>query len=261
MKAIFGNRFVKVFWYRPDDTQQQQQLASTAAPPPPQLPPQSPVQSNPEVERKKREQEKVRLMLDLQKQKEQLIQRQIQHQKALMKKLEDNPQMPAKDRADIMASIKSISESTQSILTSSSSETSKLVSVKKDEPADAEMLEKLEMLKKQAAEQGIDASAVVNPTPPPPQQPVYQSWGSFRGRARGRGAKRFSLDNRPAKFYFTTPPTLSMQELKTHFGSFGSVKHVDENGVEFENRRIAEMVCLHSYLGIYQGSQSRRANA
>ncbi|KAJ3081191.1 hypothetical protein HK102_002515 [Quaeritorhiza haematococci] len=65
----------------------------------------------------------MRNMLELQKQKEQLIKKQIEHQKLLMETLAKKKNtMSAKERAEIMSAIKSLSETTKDVLSTSMSE-------------------------------------------------------------------------------------------------------------------------------------------
>lgn len=116
--VIFGNRFVKVYFQRLDEP-----APDASAAPPPQKPgfvpgqtpnvyharpPTAPAQasSGPSEERKKQ----MAAMVELQKQKQELLNRQIGEQKALMEKLDGKKNMDPEERKGIMQALRKLGD-------------------------------------------------------------------------------------------------------------------------------------------------------
>lgn len=125
---IFDNRFVKVYWQKDQQPQQQAPQPSqpttddagqTGAPPLAKEPHKT--EPTPEEvaakaaefnklmeEKQKKHQERMKTILELQKQKEQLLQAQIAEQKRLMGKLTSNPNMSRAEKTELLAALKKI---------------------------------------------------------------------------------------------------------------------------------------------------------
>jgi RNA-binding protein 26 len=116
-EVIFNNRFVKVYWQKAETKEQD---ALTPPPPKPMTP--KTYEPSPEViaakaaefaklkeVKQKQQQARLQTMLELQKSKEQLIQRQIQEQKVLLEKLE-KAKTP-EERSEIMTALNNITAS------------------------------------------------------------------------------------------------------------------------------------------------------
>ena len=127
-EAVFDNRFVKVVWSREAGEQQHarpepngsrvhkpdQPLPIDSQPPAETKPDQAALEAEAELRAKK--QEKLKAVLDLQKQKEALIQKQIEEQKKIMDMLEKNKNMDSKVREELMNSLKSINKNLQPLI-------------------------------------------------------------------------------------------------------------------------------------------------
>lgn len=164
-EVIFNNRFVKVYWYKPEEHQMRQQQQYPHGNQHPLNPniynhhqQQQPENSGEEngnnasqndngssigdssqaeagaaaaapafnvyaamEEKKKREQDAVRNMLDIQKQKEQLIQKQIEQQKMMMQQLQKS-NMSTSEKAEILKKLKELADKTRDVLSSSVTE-------------------------------------------------------------------------------------------------------------------------------------------
>lgn len=150
--AVFGNRFVKVFWHRADETpasvvgslgeggvvSAEAALASYSTtgpyvPPQPRVmnlpPPNTPMSVNFVADKQKT------LMTELANQKAALLERQIEHQKALLEKLQ-SPGLSDEERSEIMDAIRRSEDMGK-----------RMNNV--EEAVDPALLEKLEMLKQQ----------------------------------------------------------------------------------------------------------------
>lgn len=119
-EVIFNNRFVKVYWQKAEAKDQE---AAVTPPPKPAAP--KTYEPSPEVVaakaaefaklkeiKQKQQQARLQTMLELQKSKEQLIQKQIQEQKELMEKLA-NAKTP-EERSSIMSALNNITNPTSS---------------------------------------------------------------------------------------------------------------------------------------------------
>lgn len=127
-QVLFDNRFVKVFWASPEHIQE----LSTPDPSPAPEAPLTPAQ----LLQKKQ--------TDLRKQKDALIEKQLQDQKSLMEKLEDKS-LCLEDRNHIMGLLKNISTETQTLLNASSIQLPKPTTP----TVDPLLLAKLEALKQE----------------------------------------------------------------------------------------------------------------
>ncbi|CAO3579035.1 unnamed protein product [Absidia cylindrospora] len=133
--VIFNNRFVKVFWRKVNEEEErkeyleQQRLASQ--PDPEAIKAKAEQLAKDREERQKKHQEHLQKVLQFQKQKQQLIERQIEEHKSLVEKLQHTPPK-SKERESIMQAIANLSDSIKSnqvsttapTLTSSSSTSS-----------------------------------------------------------------------------------------------------------------------------------------
>jgi RNA-binding protein 26 len=143
--AVFGNRFVKVYWHRVDEIPNpvvgyigeggvssnhtqfvpQQQRQERVMPPP-----NTPMSINLVADKR------AAMLVDLAEQKASLLARQIEHQKALLSKLE-SPGITDAERSEIMEAIRR------------SEEMGKSMAVVEEDAIDPALLDKLEMLKQQ----------------------------------------------------------------------------------------------------------------
>ncbi|ORZ22252.1 hypothetical protein BCR42DRAFT_405793 [Absidia repens] len=110
--VIFNNRFVKVFWQKVDQEEErkefmeQQRLASL--PDPEAIKAKAAQLAKEKEERQKRLQENMKKVLEVQKQKQQLMEKQIEEHKILLERLKQAPP-GSKEREDIMSAINHVS--------------------------------------------------------------------------------------------------------------------------------------------------------
>ncbi|KAG2174857.1 hypothetical protein INT43_005919 [Umbelopsis isabellina] len=261
-EVIFNNRFVKVYWQKTEN--KDQEGAAVTTPPKPAQP--KTFEPSPEVvaakaaefaklkeAKAKQQQARMQTMLELQKSKEQLIQKQIEEQKMLMEKLA-NAKTP-EERSAIKQALNDIVNGASSPAPTptfaptaeapdTSSEAAQTEEGKKEETAE-ELKAKLARLEAEAAALGLHGA-------------------SPRGRGRGRGGyyatrgrgswprggavqKSYRLDNRTTKLMVKNLPQEEKDKLRQHFEQFGqleSVSYKDDIGslvVQFKNRREAEV--------------------
>ncbi|KAF7306700.1 hypothetical protein MIND_00461700 [Mycena indigotica] len=264
--AVFGNRFVKVFWHRPMEGQGQngaRMLAASAPivanittkpdPPVPTPPAPRPTSS---VPRKAASTASTALAA-----KQQLLEKQIAEQKALMASLAT---ASADEKKDIMAKLRKLGEEMTSAPKAddpASKERERLdkelelhsaVGKVESEETTEDLKAKLERLKEEAASLGLSESG------------PETSWNgaSYRGyRGRGRGARSFyrggafarggpprgsmKLDNRPKKLLVKGAKEDSLQAVKDWYDTTGQVESVapaDDGDilVSFYSRAAAE---------------------
>ncbi|GAB5589532.1 RNA-binding protein 26 [Umbelopsis nana] len=262
-EVIFNNRFVKVYWQKAEAKDQE---AAVTPPPKPAAP--KTYEPSPEVVaakaaefaklkeiKQKQQQARLQTMLELQKSKEQLIQKQIQEQKELMEKLA-NAKTP-EERSSIMSALNNITNPTSSAPAATtapvtaetdkaSDEQTQTEDEKKEETAE-DLKAKLARLEAEAAALGIHG---------------VSGRGRGRGRggfyaARGRGSwprpapggiqKSYRLDNRTTKLMIKNHPQEDKDKLRQHFEQFGQLEGVSYKDdaesiiVQFKNRREAEV--------------------
>ncbi|KAH8552775.1 hypothetical protein BGW37DRAFT_271462 [Umbelopsis sp. PMI_123] len=259
-EVIFNNRFVKVYWQKTETKEPE-----SVTPPPQKLVAPKTYEPSPEVvaakaaefaklkeAKQKQQQARLQTMLELQKSKELLIQRQIQEQKVLLEKLENAK--TSEERSEIMTALNNITSSSSTTTTAAAptsavpeqptSEEAQSDDSKKAETAD-ELKAKLARLEAEAAALGIHGT-------------------SGRGRGRGRGGyyasrgrgswprgggvqKSYRLDNRTTKLLVKNHPQEDKDKLRQHFEQFGQLEAVSYKDdvesivVQFKNRREAEV--------------------
>ncbi|KAJ3414860.1 hypothetical protein HDV05_005924 [Chytridiales sp. JEL 0842] len=277
--VIFANRFVKVYFMAPGGLE-------TGGKPPAAFKttlPESPVNGRPPIPAatatvnpnaaplshqpaptisKTEEKKKQALsMLELQKQKEQLIQKQIEYQKELMEKLESKKLNP-KDRAELMEALKAAEEATRQSLSNAVSATATVKAIvpmtkrptaetkqkekldmdldhltKEGDEVDPELKAQLESLKAEAKSLGVDPSVAL-------RGGRGRGRGAWRG---GRGATRsFNLDNRTTKILVRGVPAPEKDKVKAHLEALGAVVAFTYNDadssavIQYQLRREAE---------------------
>ena len=108
--AVMGNRFIRVFWSRAAGSRRLQQQQPRM--PPPRL---TPAQSTMVSEAKlKEKQERLQALVQLQKQKQELMEKYVAQQKELLQKL-DNPNMGEAEKALLKESMVSLDRSIQQV--------------------------------------------------------------------------------------------------------------------------------------------------
>lgn len=121
---IFGNRFVKVYWYKGEPNEEKLAADTTTATTPTAPKPeagQKRSEPDPEEvaaraaelakqreEKQKKHQERMKAILELQKQKEQLLKQQIEEQKRLMDKLSNSQNMSQQEKEELLKSLRQI---------------------------------------------------------------------------------------------------------------------------------------------------------
>lgn len=239
-EAIFDNRFVKLVWPRLNIDEEVTPQLATPKYEPIVLPTVFKYERVPAAEqREEAKKEKSRLLADLKKKQDDLIEKQIQDQKAIMLKLE-NTKMDSREKMALLDTLKVLANSTQSVIEKITSPT--------EETASPTLVAKLQMLEQEAVELGIPVS--VPPT------------NTFRGRGNGRGFIRGSrgrggvfrggahvrpmvLDNRTKTIVISNVDSSFDNELKAHFESIGSLQSFSalqdsEYSAHFQNRYSAE---------------------
>ncbi|KAI8393923.1 uncharacterized protein BYT42DRAFT_552683 [Radiomyces spectabilis] len=111
-EVIFNNRFVKVYWQKVDNEKEEPRKRDTS-PDPEAIKAKAEELARLREERRQKQNEQLQKVLELQKQKEQLLQRQIKEHKTLLEKLENSKNMNPKEREAILASLAKISDSIQ----------------------------------------------------------------------------------------------------------------------------------------------------
>ncbi|ORX89540.1 hypothetical protein K493DRAFT_410377 [Basidiobolus meristosporus CBS 931.73] len=279
-EPIFDNRFVKVYWHKNDGDD----ISSAPAEPAPSnkwtapsvqtepiSSPNTPEQTK-MAEKAKKHQEHLKMMLEIQKQKEQLVQKQIEQQKLLMEQLSKGKNISPEARREILNRLNQISESIKEALQSAAKDPllkkhiappKNVMAEKEKERLDRELdslsqlnesednsdksaalRAKVESLKAEAASLGVEIPS------------SRGGRGGFRGRIAHGGWPRRSLklDNR-SKILIKNVPSLSTEELKGALESYGEVEFANLNAesqtavVQFKTRAGAEQALKSAKTG------------
>ncbi|CAO3596648.1 unnamed protein product [Absidia cylindrospora] len=185
----------------------------------------------------KMRQEQMKAMLDSQKQREQLLQQQIDEQKKLMAQLTDKSLTQAQ-KEDLLQSLRKIA----SDINTSKSDTQSAAAVPPPtattNPESSDYLkEKLAKLEAEAASMGISPDSMHRPPSyPNAHKGGYYGHGGGGWPPRGGagGMMKRSLDNRPTKVMIKDiPQETNHDDLKEHFSQFGRMVAFEntENGV------------------------------
>lgn len=120
---IFGNRFVKVYWHKPESSEEKPAAAAADAqttapkpeagqkrsePDPEEVAARAAELAKQREEKQKKHQERMKAILEIQKQKEQLLQQQIQEQKRLMDKFANSKNMSQQEKEELLKSLRQI---------------------------------------------------------------------------------------------------------------------------------------------------------
>ncbi|KAJ8325195.1 hypothetical protein O5D80_006143 [Batrachochytrium dendrobatidis] len=179
-------------------------------------------------ELRRMQQEKAKAILELHKSQEALISKQIGEQKKMMERLEKDTTLSAKDRKELLLSIKSLSLQTESMVAKAATQAQSIKSRATAKPVtttsstdaaagesvDPELQTQLLALKGEAQSLGI-----TDPT----AKPVA---GLGRGRGgwnRGRGGytpRAFNIDNRSTKISISPVSESNLEAIRTHFEAF-----------------------------------------
>ncbi|KAJ3330873.1 hypothetical protein HDU76_004639 [Blyttiomyces sp. JEL0837] len=286
--AIFSNRFVKVYFLDPESDSNLTATSSSTDTPAatgavnaaetksgvlaPAVPTTvtAPSETKLKIEEKKKQ---LRTMMELQKQKELLIKKQIEYQKEIMEKLEKK-KLSAKEKAELLSALKTAEEATRTTISSavqSSAAVKASVPVKltpeelerqrldremdlfnklqessavaaESKDVDPALKAQLEQLQAEARSLGVDTSAVT-------RGGRGRGRGSWRGVARG-GARVFNLDNRTTKFSIQGVTPDNRDVVTAQLEESGPLTSFTFNSAElvavaqFQSRRDAEMALL-----------------
>ncbi|ORX45510.1 hypothetical protein DM01DRAFT_1340016 [Hesseltinella vesiculosa] len=191
--VIFGNRFVKVFWEKVDeakDYQEYQERQRQASQPDPEIVKARAAQiAKANEERQKAEQERVKQLLVLQKQKQEQMEKRIQLEKGLMDRLAKAPSGSA-EREEILATIHNLNQpvSQQQPPVSAAQQVQPTASLQPEQLPTTLDEKKAEMERLKAKLQQLEA-----------MKKLTTARGAYGGRgawpARG-GYRSFNLDNR-----------------------------------------------------------------
>ncbi|KAI8877398.1 hypothetical protein K501DRAFT_260452 [Backusella circina FSU 941] len=257
--AIFDNRFVKVYWHKDESTS-----TAPAVPEPPKS-----NEPDPELvaaraaelakereEKQKKHNERMKHILELQKQKEHLLQLQIAEQKRLLSKLTDSASLTAQEKEELLKALKKIQSEIDMSRASAVapaaapvSDTTAAVStsVTTEESTDASKPESSEDLKKKLARLELEAATLgIQTSGARGGRGGYFARGSRGGWPRMRGGMtRMSLDNRPTKIQIKNIPEETTEaDLRQHFEQFGYMtlfeKSETEASVQYSQRFEAE---------------------
>ncbi|KAJ3356050.1 hypothetical protein HDU83_001964 [Entophlyctis luteolus] len=191
----------------------------------------------------------------LKKQKEQFLAAQLETQKALLQKLE-NKTLTAKQKAEVMAALKSIQNLVQNALNeakaAAAAVTSSAEGPMNGQPAEDDAAT-LEALKAEATAIGVDAAAVVKGGPV-----LRGGYNPGRGTRGGRGGyapRSFNLDLRPKRLLIKgvkeAQKVFLMQQLKDH-GTVTELTFNDNDSsllVSYSSRYEAEKALLFGLKG------------
>ncbi|CAO3597098.1 unnamed protein product [Absidia cylindrospora] len=273
--VIFDNRFVKVYWHKEtsgdfaqegggggpknsnnDEKRKNQQRATLihdgrgGVPPSSDEPDPSLVAAKAAElqklrdEKLKKRQEQLKVVLDLQKQKEQLLQQQIDEQKQLLAKLTDKTLTQAQ-KEDLLRSLRKISSDIDNSKSNNDQPVAPPVPTTTTNSESSDYLKKkLAKLEAEAASMGISPDDLNRSS-------FYQKVHSneYYGHGGGGAMMKRSLDNRPTKVMVKNiPQDTNEEDLKEHFGQFGRIVSFEtiENGViaHYGQRFEAEKVKL-----------------
>ncbi|CAG8474581.1 13350_t:CDS:2, partial [Dentiscutata heterogama] len=294
-EPIFDNRFVKVYWYKEKEEQPSSNTTTqkqVVAPPKPETPatvPENPAQSSAEKakeveEKTKKQKESLKAMLEIQKQREQLINRQIEEQKKLME-LAKKKNVNAKNREEVFKTLNKVGEDIKNDTTVSVRKpiltgvvpSKNLLEEKEREQLDREldMLSKInetgvanESSSTTSTSTAVQANSETGNSETNASAPTssnesvsYRGRGRaslYRGRARaawprvrGGGVLRsFKLDNRTTKLQLKEVPAGSNDTIRNYFQQFGEIESItfaDEARsaiVHFKTRYDAEQALV-----------------
>ncbi|CAI2169616.1 3033_t:CDS:2 [Funneliformis geosporum] len=269
-EPIFDYRFVKVYWYK---EKEEPQTSTTTIPKPvspvkpdhtiaqPEISPPANAAEKKEAEEKaKKQKESLKAMLEIQKQREQLINRQIEEQKKLME-LAKKKNVNSKNREEVLKSLSKVSEDIKNDSNVPVRKTSlsgaihpkSLLEEKEREQLDRE-LDILSKINENSAanepstsavssvvnaqsstetnlETNTSAASLISFT----DSAIYRGRGRavfYRGRARGswprvRGGsamRSYKLDNRTSKLLLKEVPAGSTDILRNYFQQFGELE-------------------------------------
>ncbi|KAI8384722.1 uncharacterized protein BYT42DRAFT_563451 [Radiomyces spectabilis] len=232
-ESIFDNRFIKVYWYKEDSANNAPATTEIKSAVP------EPVKNEPDPdaiaaraaelarireEKQKKHQERMKAILELQKQKEQLLQRQIDEQKALLAKLSDSNNMTQAEKAELLKALKKIAADIDTSKAGVASTAQQQTEAAQDQETESpeDLKKKLALLEAEAAVLGLTDT-------------LSAQGGGFRGGrggypVRGRGwprmrggMTRMSLDHRPTKVLVKDIPENCEQDLRRHFEQYGNV--------------------------------------
>ncbi|KAI8507726.1 RNA-binding protein 26 [Branchiostoma belcheri] len=188
-----------------------------------------------EALRKKQEEKKkeaLKLKMNLQTKKQELLQKQIQQQKMLIERLEKNKSMAAPERDAIMKTLKTVQESITKLKTDEPPKAATSTKPKTRQEAQRELLDaEMDLLNAKTA--GEDTTALKKRL-----AELQQEAQSLAGAV---------LDRRPKQLAITGYQIGDKDEILTHLSQFGEVEKVeyDETGLtlllEFKTRLEAEI--------------------
>lgn len=277
--AILNNRFIKVFWVKRQQTQEENAEGANA-----DKPATGPVSQNnklvinepakPQIDEKEK-QEKLKAIVEIAKEKESLLEKQIQLQKILLEKLA-TMKGDSQAKRDLMAKVKELSTTTSNSLKEQENSVSRAAQAAAPKLSlQAERAKALELEQKKREEAAVafaaqvqqqqqQAAAAATTTE---QQEGAQEEGTVvisagrgapslrrgRGAWRGRGARgaprMMSLDNRTSTVLVQDLPEDKQNEndVRAHFQPFGEISELSVAGntatIKFASRKAAEIVC------------------
>ncbi|CAO3622221.1 unnamed protein product [Cunninghamella blakesleeana] len=230
--VIFNNRFVKVYWEKVDEEEEKreymEQLRLASQPDPELVKAKAAQLAKEKEEKQKKHQEHLKKILDVQKQKQQLIERQIDEQKKLMQKLQSTPP-GSKEREEILTAMSDLSTlikanqtsigssttpsfSSSSLSSSSQQPTSPITATEKtekeeQEPSSSEQTHISSLSKEQENksltidEKKAEMERLKAKLASLEAAKLSSQRGGFRGRGgmytwSARGARSYNLDNR-----------------------------------------------------------------
>ncbi|XP_054482068.1 RNA-binding protein 27 isoform X3 [Anoplopoma fimbria] len=210
----------------------------------------------------KKKQEALKLQQDMRKKKQEMLKTQIECQKALINRLEKNRGMKPEERANIMKTLKELTEKIaqlQNEMNPASQAQKELLDVELDFHKKKISGEDTTDLKRKLGQLQVEATRLGLIRPPAgrgrgrgkmPMEPGSVHLGRGRGRSRemmGRGGtvNRMSVDHRPRALSILGVTQEEKEELMPHFVKFGEVEDVrdqDANSVvmTFKTRSEAE---------------------
>jgi len=295
-EAVLGNRFIKIFWHNktkelPPMTSQANVLStqnslktSTLSSEAnskqvdskggkPKLPSTGQTtyvnpQNTPEAMQKKQAEVKkdvLKKKLEIQKQRQQLLEKQIKEQKVLINKLEKNKNISASEKQCLMTALKTLTGSIEKLKTDLETQ-AKAAKPKSKQALEKELLDReIELYNKQctADDLTISKKAMADLQKETGAQQASKPIPIGRGRGRGRGrgmyrgrgfaggragsnASRVMIDNRPKQLLVTGYEEKDKEGVVAQFASYGEIDRVEEKAVgklvlSFHSRKQAEI--------------------
>eukprot|EP00794_Sanderia_malayensis_P007433 gene7433-8255_t len=230
-----------------------------------------------QVEAKK---EALKKKLEIQKQRQSLLEKQIKEQKVLITKLEKNKSMSATEKSLLMNALKTLTTSIDKIRNDISSQQSKPAKKLSKQAMQKEQLDReIELYNKQFAgfEEALDAKKSINDVD---QEGKFLDnmksklvahgvrGGRGRGRGRGRGqlasrgkghtVSRAVVDNRPRQILVTGYDEVDKDAVVAQFAGFGEIDRVEEKPggklvLSFHTRKQAEIAATKA--AVFQGKK------